>query len=264
MQKFLLGYGDGATGKSSTNAGIHAILGRENVSAVPLERFGDRFALYGMHGKLANIASEIGAIDKAAEGHLKALTSGDLFEFERKHKDPFYAVPTARLIFATNNLPRFSDRSGGLWRRMILMPFTEVIPEDERIPGMDRPEFWEASGELPGMLNWALIGLKRLQAQGRFTESSVVSAMVDDYRRDSNPAQTFLLDHYREHEHGQESKSEVCCQIRFQAHDSMIPIIREKNHGKPDPTKLSNAEAARTGDRVHPRSRDPGCLGCAA
>jgi len=209
VQRFLMFYGEGATGKSAILAAFNAMLGRENVSAVPLERFGERFALFGMLGKLANIAAEIGEIDRVAEGYLKALTSGDLFEFERKHRDPVFALPTARLIFSTNNLPRFADRSGGLWRRLVLMPFNEVIPEGDRVIGMDRPSWWEASGELPGILNWALIGLRRLREQGRFTESAVVNAMLAEYRRESNPAQTFLLENYRAAEYGQEPKQEV-------------------------------------------------------
>ncbi|TXT21170.1 MAG: hypothetical protein FD138_4088, partial [Planctomycetota bacterium] len=137
FQKFLLMVGEGANGKSVACAVLTALLGAANVSNVPLEGFGQRFQLMQTVGKLANIAAEIGEVDKVAEGHLKAFTSGDRMQFERKYRDPIELTPTARLVLATNNLPRFADRSGGLWRRMILMPFRVTIPAAERVTGMD-------------------------------------------------------------------------------------------------------------------------------
>ena len=39
--------------------------------------------------------------------------------FDKKHKDPLQVNPTARLVFATNRLPKFADRSDGIWRRFV-------------------------------------------------------------------------------------------------------------------------------------------------
>lgn len=75
FQKFLLMQGEGANGKSVACAVLNALLGADNVSNVPLEGFGERFQLMQTVGKLANIAAEVGEIDKVAEGHLKAFTA---------------------------------------------------------------------------------------------------------------------------------------------------------------------------------------------
>jgi putative DNA primase/helicase len=193
-QKFMEFEGEGSNGKSVVCAALEAMLGRANCSHVPLEVFGERFQLTPAIGKLANIASEVGELDKAAEGFLKSFTSGDAMQFDRKHKPPVQAVPTARLVLATNNRPRFSDRSGGLWRRMILMPFRVTIAENDpgRIFGMDKPTWWEASGELPGVFNWALAGLDRLRRQDRFTKSKICEEALAEYRTENNPARLFL------------------------------------------------------------------------
>lgn len=195
-QRFLMLEGEGANGKSVVCAALTALLGEANVSNVPLEKFDDRFSLTRTLGKLANIASEIGEIDKAAEGYLKSFTGGDRMQFERKGIDPIEATPTARLVFATNNHPRFVDRSEGIWRRMLLIPFRVTISDAERVPGMDRAGFWVASGELAGMFNWAREGLRRLESQGRFTTPSVSKEALDDYRTECNPARSFLQEHY--------------------------------------------------------------------
>ena len=127
--------GEGANGKSVVCEILTAMLGEENVSNVPLEIFGERFQLAASLGKLANIASEVGELKSVAEGFLKQFTGGDRMLFDRKGLLPIHARPTARLVLATNNRPRFSDRSAGLWRRMILLPFNVTIPPRTAGPG---------------------------------------------------------------------------------------------------------------------------------
>ena len=198
QQKFLVLEGEGANGKSVYCAVLEALLGPENVSHVPLEVFGERFSLTGTLGKLANIVAEVGDLDRVAEGHLKQFTSGDSMQFERKFRSPLQLRPTARLVLATNNRPRFSDRSGGLWRRMFIVPFTVSIPEDQQVRGMDDPGWWERSGEMPGIFQWALEGLVRLLHQRGFSSSRAVAEAIEDYRRETNPAREFLEERYRE------------------------------------------------------------------
>lgn len=197
FQKFLVLEGDGSNGKSAFCAAMSALLGPENVSHVPLEKFGDRFALYDTIGKLANIIGDVGELEKTEEGFLKSFTSGDRMAFDRKHLSPVNAIPTARLMLSANNRPRFSDRSSGLWRRMMVVPFRATIAEDQKIRGMDKPKFWLESGELPGILNWALLGLERLRAQGGFTVPAISAEALEDYRMDSNPTAAFLAECYQ-------------------------------------------------------------------
>jgi len=192
QQKFLVAEGDGANGKSVYGAAMTAMLGHENVSNIQLEVFGDRFSRTDTLGKLANICGDVGEIDKVSEGYVKSFTSGDRMYFDRKGVSGLNVVPTARLMINCNSRPRFSDRSDGVWRRMIPMPFRVQIPEDERILGMDKSAWWEESGELPAIFNWALLGLARLRKQIRFTKSRIVESAREEYREEMNPARMFL------------------------------------------------------------------------
>lgn len=197
QQKFLILEGEGANGKSVFLAAIEAIINPDNVSNLTLEAFGRQFQLTSTLGKLANIAPDCSELDRLAEGSLKSFTSGDVMQFERKFKDSISDRPTARLMIATNNRPRFADKSDGIWRRMIPMPWRVQIPVSERIYGMDTVEFWRQSGELPGMLQWALLGLRRLRQQKRFTESEICNASRESYKVESNPAREFLIENFR-------------------------------------------------------------------
>ena len=194
QQKFLVLEGEGSNGKSVVCEVLTALLGPENVSQVPLELFGQRFQLTPTLGKLVNIASEVGEIDRVAEGTLKAFTSGDRMYFDRKGIPGIEAYPTARLVLSTNNRPRFSDRSEGIWRRMLLLPFRITIPYKEQ----DRQLTAKLREELPGIFVWAVEGLRRLRDNGHFSEPGVCRQALDDYQSESNPARHFLRECYCE------------------------------------------------------------------
>ncbi len=175
-------------------AGVEAILGKANVSHVGLDRFDDKFALYSTLGKLANIITDISELEKGNEGTLKQFSCGDPMNMDRKYKDAIEAEPTARVIISANNRPHFSDKTDGLWRRMLLIPFLRQVPKEQRTRDMDSVRYWQNSGELPGMLIWALRGLQRLYTQGDFTHSQVSENATDDFRVESNPTRGFMLE----------------------------------------------------------------------
>ncbi|MEO2036966.1 MAG: phage/plasmid primase, P4 family [Planctomycetaceae bacterium] len=191
FQKYLTLLGEGGNGKSVFIAGLQALLGRPNTSNYSLKSLGDnRFAAGGTIGKLANLCADISEINKVCEGVLKQLVSGDVITIDRKHQSMLDVTPTAKLVFSANNLPRFTDRSSGMTRRMIIVPFNRTVPEDEKVLDMDKPEFWMS--ELPGILNWALEGLVRLRQKNGFTDSVETREAAEEYRLDHNPAAVFI------------------------------------------------------------------------
>lgn len=197
LQKFLVLEGEGQNGKTVYFAAIRAMLGEENISNVPLENFGGQFDLEATLGKAANISGDTDELDRVSEGALKKFTGGDTMQFDRKNIRQISARPTAKLMCAWNKRPHFRDRSKGLWRRMVLIPFDRIIPEERRVLGMDKPEWWLESGEVPGILRWAIIGLDRLKENRAFTSSQKSTDEMSDYQKETNPAREFLVDHLK-------------------------------------------------------------------
>ena len=68
-------------------------------------------------------------------------------------------------MIISNERPTFHDPSGAIVSRFVMPRLTEswLGREDIRLTG-------ELMGELPGILNWALDGLGRLDSNGAFTE----------------------------------------------------------------------------------------------
>jgi len=188
LEKFLIMVGDGANGKSTVLRIWEQLLGADNVSHVPLDGLSSEFRPYDMLGKLANIAFDMNRMDKVQEGQLKSMTSGEPMQFNRKGKALITARPTARLIFATNHLPQITDRSEGVWRRMMVMPFLEVFDESKR----DRRRATNLEAELPGIFNWALAGARRLYKENGFSTCSVCEGSLDDHRFNSDPFMGFV------------------------------------------------------------------------
>lgn len=210
--KFLVMVGEGANGKSVCCLVLRELLGEHNVTAVGLEAFSGvrTFPLAMTYGKLANIISELGEIDKVKEETLKAFVAGDPIGVERKHRDGFTMIPTARITIATNVLPHLGDRSEGIWRRCIVLPFeNQVLDERKQDRRLVDPSWWRMSGELPGVLNLAIAGLVRLLQRGHFEMPAKSVRAQERYRKDVNPTRAFLLDAFEETPNGRVGKGEA-------------------------------------------------------
>lgn len=186
--------GSGANGKSQFCNTVKALLGPENVSAVPLEEFGDRFNLIATLGKLVNISTETGTTRRMSEGIIKQFISGDPMKFEQKGEPIFTQVPTARLLISWNMRPRFHDPTNALWRRIKLVKF----PREFRGDKDNRQLFHQLKQELPGIFNWAVAGLRSLRARGYPLAVGTIEKNTESLRNECDSVQMFcseLLEH---------------------------------------------------------------------
>jgi putative DNA primase/helicase len=88
-----------------------------------------------------------------------------------------------------NGKPRITDTSGGMWRRPRLINFGQPIPLNERDPQLSE----KLRMELPGILNWALDGLRRVYERGLIVPEAVKAA-TDDYKEEEDRLAGFLKD----------------------------------------------------------------------
>jgi P4 family phage/plasmid primase-like protien len=194
--KFFAAFvGAGDNGKSVVQTVLTAMLGARNVSGVKLDQLSSqRFAAFGMFGKLANVVGDQSYFDSGDEGRLKELTGGDRsVTFEQKGRDPFSARNTARIIIACNTTPTFGDKSNAIWNRFTPIPFRYIVPAEAKNPALLDPATW--TGELPSILRWSLDGLDRLRDRRAFTQSDECDALKAEHQLRSDPVREFLSDH---------------------------------------------------------------------
>ena len=187
---FLFLQGESRTGKGVAFEVLQALVGLENVSSVPLRDFGGNFGLQPMLGKKLNINAEVPELDNVAEDILKEYTGGaTVVTYHRKNKASIVTKQRARLAFSSNHYPNFKDRSEGIWNRMILLPFRNVVPEAERDPNLVS---YLVENELSGIFNWAMEGYARLVKNGDFTDSFVMRQEREEYRDETVPTRQFF------------------------------------------------------------------------
>jgi len=86
-------------------------------------------------------------------------------------------------------LPKFDENSPALARRFVPLILTESFFGRE-----DRGLIDRLLPELPGILNWAIEGWKRLQDRGHFLLPSASRAAVDAIQERSSPIAAFLAE----------------------------------------------------------------------
>lgn len=197
MEKMFVLVGEGANGKSVILTILTCLLGEHLISNVGLENFNPArtFGLSPMIGKLANVVTELDMASSEKVSLLKAIISHEKIQIEEKFKNPFETIIETKLIFSTNSIPTFKDHTDGIIRRLCILPFRQqFLDEAKQDRRLRSASFWRDSGELPGILNWALEGLARLMLKHKFTQIADAAAVLGEYRKTLNPTLHFIED----------------------------------------------------------------------
>lgn len=132
-QLFLEVTGPGGSGKSVMAAIARMLAGNDNTTSASIETLEssrERASLVG-YSLIILPDQEKWSGDGAG---IKAITGGDAVAIDPKYRDA-YSTHIPAVILAVNNNPmQFSDRSGGVSRRRVIITFPEVIPANERDP----------------------------------------------------------------------------------------------------------------------------------
>jgi putative DNA primase/helicase len=164
-ERFLLLVGSGGNGKSVILVLLKALLGLKNIAGVQPNQFENKYQLAHLHGKLANIITELPEGAVIADAKIKALVSGEMMTAEHKYGNPFDFEPYSTLIISTNHLPHTKDCSNAFFRRAEILSFNREFKGKDCDTSLKE----ELPKELQGILNFALKGLNRLYVKGNFT-----------------------------------------------------------------------------------------------
>lgn len=186
--------GDGANGKSSFLDLVKHILGDNNISALDLREFGDRFSTCMLFGKLANIGDDIG--DEFLHGNtvaiFKKVVTGNRIKAEFKGRDSFDFDPSVKVFLSSNEMPRMRDRTGAVMRRLVMIPFNARFTKDD--PDYDPYIKYKLIKEdsLQYLIALAIEGLKRVLHNNEFTKSTKVEKALAEYEEENNPVVAFV------------------------------------------------------------------------
>ena len=191
-QRFAVLQGEGSNGKSVTVGILRRLIGEKNCSSVPLEMLHLPHSMEPLVGALLNVATEWSNVDAGGIAALKRISGGDVIHVNPKGTKGYDALLPTRFVVVVNDPPVVPDRAPAIWRRMMIFPFAVEIPLERRRPFelfLD-----ELSSELPGILIWALEGLRRLVERGRFEEPAAMLLRKVAMIASSNPAVAWCED----------------------------------------------------------------------
>ena len=182
---FPIGHGSGCNGKSTVIETIAAMFG--DYSTVTTSDLLD--AKKGLHptylaaivGKRFVLVDEMAKDVDLNESQVKKLASTDMMNARVMRGDVFTFKPSHMPWLSTNHIPQVDGTDDGIWRRIRLIPFTVSLRDVQDSTIKDR-----LLGELPGVLLWAMEGLKDYYANQGFIEPEAVRLATENYRQDED------------------------------------------------------------------------------
>lgn len=183
-QRYIIFYGDGANGKLPRLELMSALAGN-NVATVPLEMFGNRFAVSSLIGKAINIDADVNDTSKVAEGRLKQFCDGSRVWLEEKFKTGSFTILHTRFVFATNKMIRLFGQTEGDWRRPLIVRCNATVTN--RILSYEQ----RLLGEMSGYFNMVLDAADRLGDRGDFLVPDSCQVLLNEFRDEFDSARDY-------------------------------------------------------------------------
>jgi putative DNA primase/helicase len=197
-EKVFFAHGPGATGKTTAFEIIRAALG-DYATSVDFGSFlrrrdsgGPRNDVARLVGARLVVGAEVNEGQHLAEGLIKWVSGGDVIVARMLYKEHIEFRPAFTIWLAANARPRVNADDDALWRRLIQVPFLNVVPPAERDPQLKRK--LREPDQLCAVLAWAVRGCLEWQQRGLDVPATVTD-YTSEYRTENDPIASWLRDH---------------------------------------------------------------------
>ncbi|MEO1110558.1 MAG: phage/plasmid primase, P4 family [Pseudomonadota bacterium] len=198
LQFVMFHYGAGANGKSVFLETLARVLGPGHMVGLPRESIigaGERAVggaspdLYRLYGKTMVRILEVPGDEPLHEDLIKKLTGGEPFPVRTLFKGFFEFHNVASPHMSGNGLPTINGTDNGIWRRMLLVHWDQILPKEEQ------RDFEEMVSELvredgPGILAWMARGVLDYLENGLVIAEDV-RQHTDAYQEEMDPIGEF-------------------------------------------------------------------------
>lgn len=192
-------HGPGATGKSTFIAAVMASLGPYATTADFATFLKKDRVSSGPSDDIANLAGarlvssvEVDDGKQLAPALVKQLTGGDVIRARHLYQHSFEFRPQFAMWLVCNHAPVVAHNDDALWRRLLRLPFENVIPPYKRDKSL-RNILTDPTITGAAVLTWAVQGCVEWYNNGLQIPASVQLA-TDAYKATSNPLADFVED----------------------------------------------------------------------
>jgi P4 family phage/plasmid primase-like protien len=199
-EKMLCLIGPSGIGKRLIAMVLTHLTGSENVASATIQSVGGNFGFENWEEKSiaifrdARISSGKIIDIQSVISMLLSIVSHEPVPLNRKHKKIIEALFDTHVWYFSNEVPFFADYHLAMARRYLIIVMRNWL-KDGNAPALDLDLLPKLLKELPGILNWALVGLKRLRERGNFIQPESGIKVLNEIRYKSCPEQEFI-DYY--------------------------------------------------------------------
>jgi putative DNA primase/helicase len=190
----LLVVGPKRAGKGTIARMLTGLVGKSNVAGPTLSSLASNFGLSPLLGKPVAILSDARFSGRSADQaavveRLLSISGEDLVTIDRKNREHLTVKLPTRFTILTNELPRLTDASAALPSRLLTLQLSRSWY------GREDTELTEKLlQERAGVFLWAIEGLKRLRARGRFVQPNSGVETSQRLVELSSPVTAFVQD----------------------------------------------------------------------
>jgi putative DNA primase/helicase len=193
-------HGVGANGKGVMTLVLQGLLGEADRGGYAVSA-PDGFLMSGrdskheteiarLRGARLVVCAEQTSGKRFDESKVKRLTGGDLLTGRFMRGDFFDFPPSHLLWVLSNHLPAVREGGPSFWRRVRLIPFRHVVPEEQRVPDLHEQLL---ANEGPAILGWAVRGAGEVLADGLQDPPAVLKA-THEYEVSEDTLASFVQD----------------------------------------------------------------------
>jgi len=193
-QIFLMGYGEGANGKSKFFEAISNTLG-DYAYYTPFATFSlpapsSTNDLAALERRRFVTSSETNIGTRLNIERIKAISGGDKITARYLYKEFEIDQPHLKLWLFMNHKPDIDDDTIATWRRVRLIPFTETFikkAEDKHLGN-------KLKAEAEGILAWLVRGCLEWQKRSLTPVPEFIRAATIEYRKETDTIISFIAD----------------------------------------------------------------------
>lgn len=191
MQKAFMLIGPKRSGKGTIARVLGELIGHDALVSPTLASISTNFGMAPLIGKKLALIADARMSAKTDSSiiaeRILSITGEDSQTIDRKMLSSWNGKLVSRFLIMSNILPKFMDASGALTSRMIIIKMTNSFF------GREDPTLFERlKPELPGIFLWAMEGLNRLRARGKFVNPASSMDMVQDLADMASPMAEFV------------------------------------------------------------------------
>lgn len=219
QRKALFLFGGTRTGKTQIATVARRMIG-EPVAAPSIKDVSETFGRQMLYSARAWIRDDaINEGDGLDPAIFKTIVTGEPVEVKIKNHAGATHSFDIPILLTTNAMPRARDASDAIYNRSLVIDMRNEISEAEaeierrRLGFDDVASLGEAlaSEEGAGILVWALDGLDRLRARGRFEIPDIVKTAVLRFKESNNPTAEFVRVALQPSLHSKVERSDLLC-----------------------------------------------------